>query len=296
MTERLPLLTSSPDAFERALLGSTRGDRPTPDALTRAAAAVGITSGMQAVSSAASAAHLASAAANAVRSAASAAAAGSSAAVLKALVLGVLGGLALTTGASSIFSNQSESRPAEAMVAARPSAQPKTGAPGGTLAPGVPTPLSALVLEEATHHADAAPREIAAGRTPAAHLASKRQSPVASAIGSLRAERPVGSAAAAFALPARESTIADEIAVIDRARLALRQRRPAAALGELAHYGDAYPAGVLTMESVILRVESELALGDRASAERDAARVIHVQPASRYAARLRVLFEPPMHE
>jgi len=47
---------------------------------------------------------------------------------------------------------------------------------------------------------------------------------------------------------------------------------------------------------VVVRVEAELALGNRSAAERDARAAIAAHPGSRYAARLRTLFVPPLAE
>lgn len=91
-------------------------------------------------------------------------------------------------------------------------------------------------------------------------------------------------------------SIADQVDAIDRARRALKGGRASEALSEASAYVQRWPNGALAIEAQIVRVEAELALGDRASAERDARSVIATLPGTRYAERLRRLFTPPLVE
>jgi outer membrane protein assembly factor BamD (BamD/ComL family) len=82
------------------------------------------------------------------------------------------------------------------------------------------------------------------------------------------------------------------VALVDRARHALRQGRAGEAFDTLSLHQSRWPNGVLATEVLVLRVEAQLRLGQRASAQRDARAFVAVQPNSRYATRLRELFAP----
>jgi hypothetical protein len=86
------------------------------------------------------------------------------------------------------------------------------------------------------------------------------------------------------------SSLGEQIATIDRARQALRKGDARNALTALDYYQSHWQAGLFAMETVVLRVEAKLLMGDRAAAERDARGIIATQPNSRYATRLRSLF------
>jgi hypothetical protein len=87
-------------------------------------------------------------------------------------------------------------------------------------------------------------------------------------------------------------SIAEEVALVDRARHALRQGRAGEAFDTLSLYQSRWPNGVLATEVLVLRVEAQLRLGQRTSAQRDARAFVAVHPQSRYATRLRELFAP----
>jgi hypothetical protein len=116
---------------------------------------------------------------------------------------------------------------------------------------------------------------------------------------------PSSTPVAAFALapstdPAPDApsvaSIAEEVKTIDRARQALAAGRARDALNQANTYIARWPSGALAIEALILRVEAELAAGDRASAERDARALIAAHPGSRYASRVGALFSPPLSE
>jgi len=286
MTERTPLITSSPDAFERALLRSSQRDRPDAHALARTASALGVSA--IALASAANAAAGAQGAASTVTT--GIAAATSTITVLKALALGALVGAALSLGASVAFpgtpaARRSAPAPLQRLAAGAPSDFGAVSLPSTEPSPVLPEPSPVLPTPTLLGAPSAAvpqrskPAEVVAEGVP-------RTEPVA-----LSSAAPSTPAVARFASPP-SSSMADEVAAIDRARRALRSGHTSDALRELARYREEFPSGVLTMESIILRVEAELKLGDRAAAERDAAKVIEAQPGSRYASRLRALFAP----
>ena len=100
---------------------------------------------------------------------------------------------------------------------------------------------------------------------------------------------PTASANRTVARMAPPVSIAEEVRTLDRARQALSGGRAREALNELERYQSQWPRGVFASEVLVLRVEAKLKLGDRASAEREARRLIDAQPKSRHAARLRAL-------
>lgn len=78
--------------------------------------------------------------------------------------------------------------------------------------------------------------------------------------------RPSPSVAAPPPTPSAVPSLVDEIAAIDRARVALSGRDPHSALRALDDHAHKFPRGVLGPEAVVLRVEALVQRGDRASA------------------------------
>jgi hypothetical protein len=118
--------------------------------------------------------------------------------------------------------------------------------------------------------------------------------PIASAIPS-----PV-TANAALPLPASpsptikspqtaSSTLADELARIDRAHRSLAAGNAAAALENVDAYDSLYPNGSLSQESNAIRIEALIAHGDHKAAERAASNFLAAHPTSPYAKRIREL-------
>lgn len=85
--------------------------------------------------------------------------------------------------------------------------------------------------------------------------------------------------------------IQQEIALIDRARGAVAARQPAAAMAALDEHQRRFPGGVLTQEATLLRIETLLARGDKASAARLGRQFLDRYPRSPMAARVKTLID-----
>ena len=90
-----------------------------------------------------------------------------------------------------------------------------------------------------------------------------------------------------------DSDLEREVALLDRARVALASWQPLVALQALDAYQKQPSRGTLRAESVVLRVKALLALGQRSAAEREAYPLINAAPQSRHAVRLRELLGVP---
>lgn len=281
MTKRLTLLVRTSDPFERALLGSVRCDQPPPHAIQRAAAALGL--GTTAFLSTGVVAGAQSFAATSLRLVA-----------FKAIGIGFVAGGMLVAGASTVSSLQPGD---QSQVRTGPSGALDSFAPGVTtglrieeiaLPPAPPTVPTALAVDgHAPRRSPASPSNSANAKKPE----DAREREVASAPKPLIAPTaaPRGVQWMNTAPPAQASSMGEEIAVIDRARLALRSGDARSAMTELDSYDRRWPSGAFGMEASILRIEARLLLGDRAAAERDANAIISRQPNNRYSARLREL-------
>jgi hypothetical protein len=102
---------------------------------------------------------------------------------------------------------------------------------------------------------------------------------------------PRASASVQEPLPAKESTVASEVAALDRARSALSAGDPARTLSELVKYDAAFPNGALRQEKTMLEVRALLAAGQRQNARRRVDAFLAAHPDSAQAARLRSLVE-----
>jgi hypothetical protein len=91
--------------------------------------------------------------------------------------------------------------------------------------------------------------------------------------------------------PASSSSIADEVAELDRARALLSARKPNDALRVLDAYAVRWPGGVMGLEASVVRVEVELALGNKVSAERHAHALIASHPNTGHARKVTSLLE-----
>jgi hypothetical protein len=267
MTELMPLLSSSTDDFERALLGSTESDDLGGAALLRTASLFGI--GASAVLPTIVVAH--------------AGAGGASVAlwpiVLKWLGLGVCCGAALS-GAASLVS-------ADAPRAAESELAPSI-AHALPVRSFLPTPRKDSALDPDPAAQLSAPVAAAARRVAPSDLPEPGSAEVpAAASPSVAAFAPVAPA------PAAADSIADQIQAIERARQALAATRAADALNVIQSYRARWPNGELTPEAIVLGVRAKKMLGDIAGAERDAQALIAREPDSRYAVQLRALLGVP---
>jgi hypothetical protein len=99
---------------------------------------------------------------------------------------------------------------------------------------------------------------------------------------------PLGTAS--FAPPA-QSALAAETAAIQSARAALSTNHAEQALHQLDQYQRDYPAGLLSLEAEVLRMDCEAKLGDQAAVSRAAARFLSAHPDSPYARHVQALLD-----
>jgi hypothetical protein len=98
-------------------------------------------------------------------------------------------------------------------------------------------------------------------------------------------------ASAAGSSPAakQQGNLADEVAQLQKAKLALKGGNPKQALTELNSYSQRFPRPMLGAEATVVRIEALSASGDRARAKSLAEGFLAKSPNSPYAARLRKL-------
>jgi len=178
------------------------------------------------------------------------------AALLKWIGVGVLGGV-VTVGAVEVV--QSKSAPVVTTTAqTAPNAVP-------------PSPKAIKAA------APAQPR--AADEPPAAETPAQAVEPPA---------RPAG-APKASAKPAEKASLADEVAAIDAARVALGSGNAPAALRALDDHDRRFPGGALGQEATVLRIQALVQRGDRASAMRIGRAFLDAYPRSPHVPRIRTL-------
>ena len=88
-------------------------------------------------------------------------------------------------------------------------------------------------------------------------------------------------------------TVSDEIALVEKARDALRHGDPATCLSLLEIRRKGVRGGVLAPEATILRIEALRTLGQRARATQEATRFVHDYPGSPLIDRIRDLLQTP---
>lgn len=86
-----------------------------------------------------------------------------------------------------------------------------------------------------------------------------------------------------------QGSLADEVAQLQKAKLALKGGSPGQALAELGTYAQRFPRPMLGTEATVLRIEALSQSGDRARAKALAEGFLAKNPNSPYAARLRSL-------
>lgn len=266
MTEFVPLLSSSTDDFERALLHSAESDDVGAAALLKTASLLGL--GASAVLPAIAASHGATGGAHAVLWPI----------VVKWLGLGVFLGVALSGTASLLTASAPravESAPAPSVAHAQLARTP------------TPAARDEVALEPSPSAQNTAPTAVA------------RHSPPAESPGPRRAEIPaadspsVAAFASAAPAPAAAESISEQVQAIERAREALTASRAIDALKAISNYRARWPSGELTPEAIVIGVRAKKMLGDAAGAERDARALIARDPESRYAEQLRTLLGIP---
>jgi outer membrane protein assembly factor BamD (BamD/ComL family) len=78
--------------------------------------------------------------------------------------------------------------------------------------------------------------------------------------------------------------------MVQRAKLALKDRDPQGALSALDEHDAAFPAGAYAEEAAVVRIEALVAAGDRPKAQRVADAFLRRFPESPYAQRVRGMF------
>lgn len=301
MTERLPLSATTTDPVERALLRSVQDDLPGPQAMSRTAAALGLSAAVLAAPSTSAGALVSSSGVLASSSLTSGVGASLPWLAVKAVVMGALCGSVLLVGVNAVTPAKT---PLEHRVMA---GSGSTSGPTGDV--GVTSLALPLASAEPVSEPGAASRSDVGVSTRSVRkaraevlqssstLAVNSEVPVAEPAQVVRPQAPrqaivaTTSSLPAPALGSRASdgSIREEIATIDLVRQMLRENNASSALTELDRYRSRWPSGVFSMEATVLRVEALLGLGDRAAAEHAATSVIDAQPNSRHAARLRAL-------
>jgi hypothetical protein len=289
---------------ERWLLDSAAEDAPGPGA--REAALVAIAAGVVATSSAAAAAPVASGATLGAAGATSGAKATGSlltVAALKWLGVGAIAGTVVASVASVASVATHPVAHTTTSVAASPAkiiAPPPANAPQPAVPAVTPPPEASAEAvappPEASVEAVAPPPEASAeARAPSPssvelHPAPDVPSNAAPARQSSRAQA-TNTAPSVGALPtaAAGNSVVDEVASLDRARVALARHDAAKALELLSAHRARFGGGALEPEAVVLRVRALLDVGQRDRATSVAEAFLRAHPGTPQAARLRTL-------
>lgn len=93
--------------------------------------------------------------------------------------------------------------------------------------------------------------------------------------------------------PAAAPDLAAELAHLQRARAALDNHDPDAALARLGEHAHEFPAGQMAQDRELLRVEALCLRGDAAAARADAAQFLRRYPGSPHAARIQSFCPAP---
>jgi hypothetical protein len=94
-------------------------------------------------------------------------------------------------------------------------------------------------------------------------------------------------AAPRTARASREAGLNEELALLDKARFAVRSGHPSDALARLDEHSARFPKGSLALEAQVLRVQALAGAGRREEASRRAKRILSRSPNSVVAQRLR---------
>lgn len=113
--------------------------------------------------------------------------------------------------------------------------------------------------------------------------------PAPLAVDDLPALKEAPPASGAASSPKAQGSLAEEVAQLQKAKLALKAGSPAQALAELATYAQRFPRPMLGAEATVVRIEALSASGDVTRAKSLAEGFLTKNPNSPYAARLRSL-------
>lgn len=275
------------DELSLALLRSAEQDEPSAAAYSKVAAALGVS----AVGLGASIPAQAAIASNAAAGGKVARFTGSL--LGKAVIVGVssallaVGGAALRrqSGGASQAAVPSAPVPAPVAVAFElapvaadlASAAPFAEAPAEPSTASAPQPAAALASVE---HAPTPPPKINAGSGAGAPKAIVK---------STLASESDGEDEASAARAAKASSLPEQVASLDRARMALGSGDSAAALAEITHYRATWPRGVFLTEASVLEIQALAKRGEIVLAGMRAKAFVTAHPDSPQADRLRQL-------
>jgi hypothetical protein len=202
----------------------------------------------------------------------------------KFLLVGAATGLAVSVGANHAF--RSRSAPPNPTVAAVASSTPTMDQ---SLRRGTPEVeaieserRAAAVPRPSTSSPNAGPDQPASGES----VEPNHGAPVAAFEPTI--DYPPAPASAGMS-SAQATELAEQVALLDRARAALARGQPREALQELDRYERQWPAGLLAAEALVVRAAALVKIGDRATATRLARPLIEAQPGGKHAAQLRAL-------
>jgi len=269
------------DDFSRALLGSAEADAPSHSAYAKVAASLGVGLGLGAGASLPAAAALSAAGVTGLGR-------WSGSLLAKLLLLGVSGALLVGTGAL-LLENSPSTKPVIQAAAVR--AQP---APAAVKAPRV------IAKTPASERAHAAKSAVESAAPPAAHsVPSANTSSAGSKFGqglasaALHAPPALAPARRSAPVPAThapaDSSLAEQVQSLDRARVVLASGDSSSALAEIARYRATWPQGVFLTEASVLEIEALAARGERSLARARAADFVAAHPDSPQSDRLRAL-------
>lgn len=325
MSDLRPLLESSDDELELALLGSVRAELPRPSALRDTALALGLASSTASALAATLPvpSAVASLTANAVSVAAplgssgsalvtSSAGAGAATAGLSGAVgaagaasLGVLGKGLLAGALVSFLALNAVDRTLGTSSHRAPSASPAPSPVQRVERPAQgPTEQGAAVVAPPTVTGDAQPvPEPSPSPAPVSHGGGRRASSPLAGVAPIAEPPPSNAPAptnAAFepVPPATPTALADaslaaEIRLLDQARAALAAGQLDRASRLLDAHAADRPSSVLAQEAALLRVRLLLARGQRSAATELARRIIAQHPESAHVDSLRRLAAEP---
>jgi TolA-binding protein len=250
----------------KRMLTAARHEKPPAAALQRTLVSLGVgaaAASMAMASAKAAGTVAASSTAATAPAAITAASAWGTASVLKWTVIGLVGGLsvigvahqATRLGETPAATEHAETvaPPAAANISDRPETRSGSESTGAT--------------------ADAPAREEAAQERPSASFA------------------PLHPAANPASGATHHANLKSEVAVLDRAREALRKGQSTTALEALDEYARRFKAGRLGLEAQYLRMETSLQRGDAAGARAIASRLLQSSPSGPHAARARAVLE-----
>jgi len=264
------------DEFTRALLGSADADGPTPAAYAKVAATLGVGVSIGASLPAAAA----------VAAAGTAGVARWSSSLSAKLFFGFSGALLVGGAGALLARGPGPVEPAPSAV--HVPAVARTSGESLPVASARPSRAEARPVAPAGASVAANPaavRSVGQGHSPAV-LALR---PLAAAPAARRTLHAAPVRAPARAPASVDSSLAEQVHSLDRARVALAGGDPSSSLAEIARYRAAWPSGVFLTEASVLEIESLAASGQRSRARARAADFVAAHPDSPQADRLRAL-------